>query len=80
MAKKSHAIQTTEEQTTPVKSQELIDAENRVKEIRERERRDTVINQARADLEQYESEYERAKVIFFKVNSARRVLKNSVAL
>ena len=78
MARKNHQA-VTEEQTSQeqTKSQELIKAEQRVKEIRERERKDKVITEARNDLQAFESEYDHAKEVFFKVNGARRVLKNA---
>lgn len=77
MARKNHQAVTEEQAPETNKSQELIEAEQRVKEIRERERKDKVITQARNDLSAFESEYDHAKEVFFKVNGARRVLKNA---
>lgn len=77
MARKNHQAVTEEQALETNKSQELIEAEQRVKEIRERERKDKVITQARNDLSTFESEYDHAKEVFFKVNGARRVLKNA---
>lgn len=57
------------------KPDELVQAEQHVKDLRKSLRRNALLEDARKTLLKYESEYEHAKEVFFKVNGARRVLK-----
>lgn len=59
------------------KSQEILQAEQHLRELRAKERNKDKVENANLYLHQYENEYERAKTIFFGVNGARRILKNA---
>lgn len=75
MARKN---QTATTETAPTeKPAEIAELEAQLKAKRAEYRRKSVIDDARAVLNEYESQFDNAKDIFFKVNGARRILKNA---
>lgn len=60
-----------------VKSAEIQRLEQELRDAKRKERNAGKVQNAKEYLEQYESDYERSKTIFFGVNGARRVLKNA---
>lgn len=63
----------TKESELPTEIQE---AKDNVRKLVREHRRKSLVENARSVLEQYENQYEEAKEVFFKVNGARRILKN----
>lgn len=58
------------------KSQAVLNAEQALRELKARERRQSLIDSAKQTMKELGSEYEHAKMVFFKVNGARRILKS----
>lgn len=74
---RKNATVTESETVEDTRPAEIIELEKQLREAKERHKKTAVIDQARKDLEQYESQFDTAKEVFFKVNGARRVLKNA---
>lgn len=55
---------------------EIQQAKENVRKLVREHRRKSLVENARSVLEELEPEYERSKEVFFKVNGARRILKN----
>lgn len=59
------------------KTPEIEALEKQLSEAKKQVIEDKRKQEAQQTLTEYESEYEHAKLVFFKVNGARRVLKNN---
>ena len=67
----------TKQKSVVKESSEIQELKQRIKDIRNTERSAERITKAKQTLEELEPEYSRAKEVFFKVNGAKRILKNA---